>query len=42
MSNAAIVWLVLITFLTGFAVGYIAGRSGPTDDHRGHPYDLEP
>lgn len=32
MSNTAILLIAIITFLTGFAVGYISGRSGPTDD----------
>jgi uncharacterized protein YneF (UPF0154 family) len=32
MSNTAILLIAIIAFLTGFAAGYIIGRSGPTDD----------
>lgn len=41
MSNTAIVCLVFVALITGFVAGFIAGRSGPTDDRRGHPYDVD-
>ena len=41
MTPTAIISLVLITFLTGFAVGYVIGKAGPTEEGSGHPYDLD-